>query len=66
MPDFSPEIPDFSPEIRLSELDCSRLKSTVMWSVRSARGEDDTSEVSRDAIYQMREAILAEAGHIQV
>jgi hypothetical protein len=34
--------------------------------IRSARGDDDTSEVSRDAIYKMREAILAEAGHIQV
>ncbi len=34
--------------------------------IRSARGTDNTSEVSRDAIYDMRQAILAEAGHIQV
>ena len=32
--------------------------------IRSARGDDDTSEVSRDAIYDMRQKILAEAGII--
>jgi hypothetical protein len=34
--------------------------------IRSARGDDDTSEVSRDAIYDMRQKILAEAGRIKV